>query len=161
MYNKVTEAHYNRLCMRKLITITFLLSLSKLVFSSPGVDLEISIQNAGATDCVLKNQYLILGHIASQTTVPEVIFRGQTAVFKMLSEDTNSLAPLNIAIVLNYECDIDREITFLSILNKTLFSYKILDAKNMRASGTREAAYLTSHFTAVPWKIHWILNNQS
>lgn len=137
--------------MRKLITISFLLSLSALVSALPVDRLNISIQNASSADCVLKRQYSVLGHISDHTKVPEVIFKDQTAAFKMRSDKTHLLHG-TMAAILNYQCGTDQEITLSFILAKHAFKCQVFDAKNMQASATKEASSFSE-----PWKIHWVL----
>lgn len=141
--------------MKKLISLLFLLIFSQVVIAAQADRLEISIKNAGSTDCVLKKQYPLFGHISDHTQVPEVIFRNQMAVFSMRS---NRKLSLTTSILVTYECGDEQEITLFSgFLTHVGFEQKVFDAKNMQASVTTEDSPYFS--TTEPWKIHWVITN--
>lgn len=119
--------------MRKIVLICFLL-ISTPIVAGYGAQFLIKITNGLSTDCKLKNQIILFGHISDHTTIPTVVRPNQTVSFMMRSGPRyRSNLYLDKSILLTYECDTEQEITIYTSNNRSVDA-KRFDIKNMWAT---------------------------
>lgn len=120
----------------------------------------IKIKNSGPTDCILKQQRSLYGHVAESTGVPKIIPSDQVVSFTMKPETIlfNSHIP---SIVLTYSCSNHHEVTLFSDQvrwqGKEWMYGKVFDAKNILATSQAydtNGTYLTTR--PLP-RIEWTL----
>ncbi len=146
---------------RRLQGMTFItLSLLSLAtWASSGVYV-IKIKNSGPTDCVLKQQLPLYGHVAESTGVPMIIPSNEAISFTMNAEKIrfHSHVP---SIVITYSCSDYHEVTLFADQvhwqGKEWMYGKVFDAKNILAISQAydtNGMYLTTH--PLP-RIEWTL----
>ncbi len=129
--------------------IAFMLNLFLLSTVSLAGTLSVSIKNAGSTDCVLKQQFVLNGQVFHHTQIPDVIFRDQTATFMMSGKNRRTL--------LVYDCGDEKEVALYSVAAEHGFYGSVITVKNMKAQVTTERGAFFSYND--PAKMHWILTD--
>lgn len=147
--------------MKKIISLLglALFSTASLAGSllSPSI-LSVNIKNDTPNDCVLKQQFVLFGHVSDHTKIPEVIFRDQTATFLMRSNSTCVTDPADICTkvaLLVYACGDDKEVALYSKID---FG-KVVYAKNMHADFRAEPPPFLPVSKPGIWKDYWTLKD--
>jgi len=100
--------------MKKILAVLFIFlgSSTAHAFGKNCYLYKVHIKNDGATDCVLKKQYILNGKLTTHSKVPDVIFRGQEETFEMT--DIRKKQFLDVGFLLTYECGDNKAVTFFS-----------------------------------------------
>lgn len=136
----------------KKLTFIFFLALSNLSWAAARDPIQISITNSLSSDCQLKEETTIYGHISDHTQIPDIIHPNQTASFKMRSGPRYRLGMyMDKSIVLTYRCANEQEITLYTSANNNDIDAKRFDVKGMWANSDQQSL----GFYAA--RIHWEL----
>ncbi|MCR9192346.1 MAG: hypothetical protein NXI01_06760 [Gammaproteobacteria bacterium] len=141
--------------MEKIITVLciFMISTTTYAFGESCRLYKIRIKNEGATDCVLKKQYVFNGKLTAHSKIPDVIFRDQEEQFEMTEIQQNFF--LDVGFLLTYECGDNKEITFFS---ETPHGQKernaVVESNNVEASFQASGC---NNFYGTANKVTWIL----
>ena len=138
--------------MIKILAICFLL-LSTSIWASSRDQLLVNITNTLATDCRLKDQEILFGHVSDHTSIPTVIHPNETENFMMRSGPRyGSGIYMDKAFLLTYACDNEQEITLYANANNKNLDAKKFDVKNMSATFERYIPMFEHS------EIHWTLS---
>jgi hypothetical protein len=141
--------------MKKTFLLFSLLFCSSL-WAHPNGQLQVKITNTLATDCRLKAQYIIFGHVSDHTSIPTLLPSNQTTIFKMRAwpHPKNEKNPNSISsFLLTYACDDEPEITLYATANHApQVIQRTLYMKHMSATSSHK----TSLFKRS--KVNWVLS---
>ncbi len=114
--------------------------------------LRISIKNNLYRDCVLGKYYVLIGKLAKNSPIPEVIFREKEVIFYMTVQDKADY--LSTAIIMSFQCGEDKAITLFTSA-PTVNNSSVLEKKNISARFTTKK---TNNWQTYPWEVSWVLN---
>lgn len=140
-----------------LIAMSKIYFLCFLLFSASGWALTyeqfvVKITNSIETDCLLKDSFILFGHVSDHTSIPTVIHAHQTETFMMRAGPRYRTGMyMDKSFLLTYVCGIEQEITLYTSANNTVEAKKF-DVKSMSATFER---YLPMFGRA---EIHWTLS---
>lgn len=135
----------------KKIVITSLFLISTPLFAATYDQLLIKITNSLSTDCKLKDQTILFGHVSDHTRIPQVISANQTLSFKMRPGPTPRAGIYkDQSFLITYVCDGEQEITLYGSQNMSIEA-KRFDVKNMWATFEIKAPLFA------PSEIDWTL----
>ena len=114
----------------------------------------IKISNAMPTDCTLKDQVILFGHVSDHTTIPTVIHPNQTESFMMRPGPRYRTGIYkDKSILLTYSCDLEQEITLYANANSLHLDMQRLDVKNMWASS--KSTVLKYRHPEIAWTLSY------
>ena len=120
--------------MKKTLSVCFLL-ISTSIWGSSRDQFLTTITNTLATDCILKEQYILFGHVSDHTSIPTVIHPNKTERFMMRSgPNYESGIFMSKTFLLTYVCDSEQEVTIYANANNYDMDAKKFDEKNMSAT---------------------------
>ncbi|MCX7090285.1 MAG: hypothetical protein NTU48_02390 [Legionellales bacterium] len=127
--------------MKKSLFIGFLF-FSTATWAGILTPFFIKITNTLATDCKLKDQIILDGHVSDHTSIPTILHPNQSETFKMRPDPHQILYFQRKTILLTYVCGSEQAITLYSSANTVSFANpegQYVDAKtfyeqNMQAT---------------------------
>lgn len=147
--------------MKKFLCWMVLALLSMNAQAFIGERLDISIANQTEADCVLKDSLLLHGHVSDHTSIPEVIFRGQTGKFSLRPKKKSSMwerdkSPVSMGLLLTYACGDGHSIRLLNERSATrVYVFpQVFASENMKA---RHLSNDGAGFVKPPAKIDWTI----
>ena len=102
--------------MKKILFIG-LVFFSTCTWAESLIPFFIKITNTLATDCKLKDQVILDGHVSDHTSVPTILHPNQTETFKMRPDPSKLLHFQQKSILLTYVCGSEQEVTLYSSAN--------------------------------------------
>ena len=136
--------------MKKLV-LGCLLLFSMPSWAASKDQVQITITNTLATDCRLKDQSILFGHISDHTMIPTVIHPNTTETFMMRSGPRYRAIYRDKTILLTYICDNNQEVTLYS--NNNIKS----DAKTLNITNMSATFKISDHFVKHS-DVHWTLS---
>ncbi|HVT63262.1 MAG TPA: hypothetical protein VHD33_07250 [Legionellaceae bacterium] len=139
--------------MKKIFLVLFLL-FSISLYAFPQDRFLIKITNTLETDCKLKDDIILFGHVSDYTHIPAVIHPHTTEAFMMRSGPRYAgVHNAEKTVLLTYICDSEQKITLFTNGNHYhRVDAKTFDVKNMSASFEGSNPILDRS------EIHWTLS---